>query len=114
MERIVRKQSIVIPDTVADSDNETLLNKYLEDAECRGLTKRTIENYKSCLMIFSNFVDKPLMGVEICDLKDFLIKEKQICIDIGNPQELLRLTHKIENKTSIVTSVSYILLLSIH
>ena len=46
MERIVKK-TVIIPDAQTGADNLTLINEYLEDAECMGLTDKTIENYES-------------------------------------------------------------------
>jgi len=72
MERIVKK-TVFFPDVQIETDNLTLINGYLEDAECMGLTKNTIENYESCLKIFSNNMEKSLLDVDIPDLKRFKI-----------------------------------------
>ncbi len=72
MERIVKK-TVIIPDAQTGADNLTLINEYLEDAECMGLTDKTIENYESCLKIFSNIIEKSLLDVDITDLKRFKI-----------------------------------------
>lgn len=72
MERIDRKTENN-HDAHTGIDNVTLINDYLEDAGCMGLTDNTIENYESCLKIFSNIVDKSLLDVDIPDLKGFKI-----------------------------------------
>ena len=72
MERIAIK-TVIIPDVNTEADNLILIDEYLEDAECAGLTDRTIDTYKSCLKIFSDFVGKSLIDVEIPDLKRFKI-----------------------------------------
>ena len=56
---------------VINEDNVELIDDYLDYASDIDLTKRTIENYKSCLQIFDNVVDKTLMDVDISDLVRF-------------------------------------------
>ena len=73
MERISKKKTIVIPVVKVETDNKVLIKEYLEDAKCMGLTEKTIENYKSCLKIFSDYAKKPLMDIDIPDLKKFKI-----------------------------------------
>ena len=72
MERIAKK-TIIIPDVQTEPDNLTLINEYLKDAECMGLTDNTVDNYESCLKIFSNIIEKSLLDVDITDLKRFKI-----------------------------------------
>lgn len=72
MERIAKK-TVVVPDLQTGTDNLTLINEYLEDAKCMGLTDKTIENYRSCLKIFSTILEKSLLDVDIPDLKRFKI-----------------------------------------
>lgn len=72
MERIAKK-TVIIPDVQTEPENLTLINEYLKDAECMGLIDTTIENYKSCLKIFSINLDKSLLDVDITDLKRFKI-----------------------------------------
>ena len=72
MERITNK-AVILTDVNTETDNLALINKYLEDAECMGLTDKTIENYNSCLKIFSNFMGKSLIDVDIPDFKKFKI-----------------------------------------
>lgn len=55
------------------TDNESLINLYLEDMQCKLLIKRTVENYKSCLKIFSKIIVKPLTEVDTKDLRGFLL-----------------------------------------
>jgi len=55
------------------TDNESLINLYLEDMQCKLLIKRTVENYKSCLKIFSKIITKPLIEVDTKDLRGFLL-----------------------------------------
>ncbi len=69
----IAKKTVIIPDVNTETDNLTLINEYLEDAECMGLTDRTIDTYKSCLKLFSDFLDKSLMDIDIPDLKRFKI-----------------------------------------
>jgi len=71
MERVAGKQTVVLSDANIDVDNKVLIDEYLEDAECMGLTNKTIENYRSCLKLFSKYVGKSLMEVGIDDLKGF-------------------------------------------
>jgi len=54
-----------------DKDHTELIDEYLEYASDIDLGKRTIENYKSCLQIFDNFVDKTLINIDISDLVRF-------------------------------------------
>lgn len=70
MERVNRKQKVILPDVF--EFNETLINAYFVDAECRSVTSRTIDNYESCLRIFYIFIEKSLMNVDIDDLTEFL------------------------------------------
>lgn len=72
MERLAKK-TVIIPDVQTGTDNLTLINEYLEDAECMGLTDKTIENYRSCLKIFSTIIEKSLLDIDIPDLKNFKI-----------------------------------------
>ena len=72
MERIAEK-TVIVPDVIEEADNLTLVNEYLEDAKCMGLTDKTIENYRSCLKIFSNIMEKSLLDVDIPDLKGFKV-----------------------------------------
>ena len=72
MERVAHK-TVIIPDVNTETDNLTLINEYIEDAECMGLTDGTIGNYKSCLKIFSDFVGNSIIDVDIPDLKRFKI-----------------------------------------
>lgn len=52
-------------------ENKTWINDYLDDAEILGLTTRTIVNYRSCLKIFAQYVNKDLKTIDINDLKQF-------------------------------------------
>lgn len=70
MER-VRKEAVTITDFDSVADNKTLIQTYLDDAKCMGLTKKSIENYYSCLKVFSGFLNKSMMDVNIDDLKKF-------------------------------------------
>jgi len=72
MERVAKK-TVIIPDVNIQTDDLILINEYLEDAKCVGLADRTIDTYKSCLKIFSEFLGKSLIDVEIPDLKRFKI-----------------------------------------
>jgi integrase/recombinase XerD len=78
MDRINKIQSHTYNNRKPVGNNE-IIKQYLEDAKCRGLTKRTVENYKSCVKIFAEYINKPLSEVEINDLKNFLhtLKEKE-------------------------------------
>ena len=61
-------------------ENISLLKEYLDDAEIIGLTKTTIDNYRSCLKDFALHVQKNLEKIDINDLKKFkryLEKEKK-------------------------------------
>jgi integrase/recombinase XerD len=73
MERITKK-TVIIPDVIPETDNLTLINEYLKDAQCMGLTTATIENYSSCLKIFSTIIEKSLIDIDIADLKKFKIR----------------------------------------
>jgi len=52
-------------------DNISIIKEYLDDAEIIGLTKRTIENYRSCLKVFALQLNKNLDEININDLKQF-------------------------------------------
>ncbi len=71
MERVASRYTDINSDTPIDLDNMILINEYLKDAECIGLTDRTLENYNSCLKLFSKFVRKSLIDIDIEDLKRF-------------------------------------------
>ncbi len=70
--RINKKKTIVIPDYI-QLNNDELINEYLKDAKCMALSDRTINNYRSCLKIFSDYINKTLLDIDIPDLKDFKI-----------------------------------------
>ncbi len=71
MERGVKKKTTIVPDVRREINNEALIKEYLTDAKCMGLTRKTIDNYRSCLTVFSDTVDRSLLDVDIPDLKNF-------------------------------------------
>lgn len=71
--RISQKRTTIIPDAQNNVDNDALIEKYLADAKCMGLTRKTIDNYRSCLKVFSEYMVKPLIDVDISDLRNFKI-----------------------------------------
>ena len=46
MERITKK-TVIIPDVITETDNHILIDEYLKDAECMGLTKVTQETERN-------------------------------------------------------------------
>jgi len=70
---MTKKETIIIPDVQIEPDNHAIIEEYFKDAQCMGLTNRTIENYRSCLKVFSNFFNKSILDIDIPDLKNFKI-----------------------------------------
>ncbi|MCJ2670077.1 MAG: tyrosine-type recombinase/integrase [Candidatus Thermoplasmatota archaeon] len=54
------------------SINDELVEAYIKDARRRRLTERTIENYRSCIRIFLEFLNGNARDVDIERLRDFL------------------------------------------
>ncbi len=71
MERVVKKKTTIVPDVRGEICNKALIKEYLTDAKCMDLTRKTIDNYRSCLTVFSDVIDKSLLDIAINDLKNF-------------------------------------------
>ena len=72
---------------VIDKSNSEFIAEFLIDSDCRGVTKRTIENYRSCLKIFFNYIEKPALQIDVSDFKKFLVylkEERQYAVSTIN------------------------------
>jgi hypothetical protein len=52
--------------------NDEAMEAYIKDARRRKLTERTIENYRSCIKIFLQFLNGNAVDVDIDGLRHFL------------------------------------------
>jgi len=71
MEGLKEKKTILINGSNLLKDNYKLIDEYLTDIKCTNLTKKTIDNYHSCLKEFSGFFSKSLLDIHIDDLKKY-------------------------------------------
>lgn len=71
MEGVKEKKTIILHNSNLLKENNELIDEYLTDIKCTNLTKRTIDNYHSCLKEFSSFFIKSLLDVDVNDLKKY-------------------------------------------
>lgn len=62
----------IVVEKMNEPSTEELLRLYVKDARRRRLTERTIDNYRSSLRIFFNYINKHAAEIDIDDLRDFL------------------------------------------
>ena len=62
------------------------LNEFLDDCKARGLTKHTIQTYRSNLNLFLAFLGKDPVDIQMNDLRSFLSYLKGMKFKIGREQ----------------------------